>query len=70
MKLVNQQLKDEEEIVKSIRSEKDAINERYVAQIDQIAIYQNACLERDDKIKKLEEELKKSKPHTPEKIEK
>ena len=66
MKLVNQKLKNEEN-VKNIRKEKDVINERYIAQIDQIALYQSACIERDEKIKKLEEELKNSKLYTPEK---
>ena len=64
MKVMNQKLKEEDELIERIRKEKKEVDERYVEQLEQISLFQQACLERDDRIKKLEEELETSKKNT------
>ena len=67
LKKTQQSLAEEEAKVANIRAERDEINEKYIGQIDQIAAFQNKCIEKDSKIKRLEEDIAKSKPQTPEK---
>ena len=49
------------ELIEKISKEKKEVDDRYIEQLEQISLYQQECLERDDKIKKLEEELETSK---------